>query len=168
LTDNRSKKDEYQKALAAFGQAVKEFHKGDFEKASDLLEGFIEKFPSEREIVDRARTYLAIARKRPKKEAVSMKGFEDFTHYSVIRANQGDYDGAAKLLQKALECKEKEGLVYYLLADVHCLMGQPEPALDYLKKAIQKDKTFSTLAQNEPDFEPLWDDKKFKLLTRLA
>jgi hypothetical protein len=47
-------------------------------------------------------------------------------------------------------------------------MGQPEPALDYLKKAIQKDKLFSTLAQNEPDFEPLWDDKKFKLLTRLA
>lgn len=168
MTENRSKKDEYQKALAAFGQAVKEFHKGDFEKASDLLGGFIEKYPAEREIVDRARTYLAIARKRPKKEAVSMKGFEDYTHYGVIRANQGDYDGAMRLFQKALECKEKEGLVYYLLADVHCLMGQPEPALDYLKKAIQKDKSFSTLAQNEPDFEPLWDDKKFKLLTRLA
>ena len=26
MTDQRSKKDEYQKALAAFGQAVKEFH----------------------------------------------------------------------------------------------------------------------------------------------
>jgi tetratricopeptide (TPR) repeat protein len=168
VTEQRSKKDEYQKALGAFGQAVKEFHKGDFEKAIDLLGSFIEKYPGEREVVDRARAYLAIARKRPKKETVSMKGFEDYCHYGVIRTNQGDYDGAVKLLQKALEYKEKEGLVYYLLSDVHSLMGQPEPALEYLKKAIQKDKMFSTLAQNEPDFERLWDDKKFRLLTRLA
>jgi len=168
VTEQRSKKDEYQKALAVFGQAMKDFHKGDFEKATGLLETFIEKYPSEREVVDRARAYLAIARKRPKKESATMRGFEDYYHYGVIKANQGDYDGALKLLQKALEYKEKEGLVNYLLADVHCLMGQPEPALDYLKKAIQKDKLFSTLAQNEPDFESLWDDKKFKLLTRLA
>jgi tetratricopeptide (TPR) repeat protein len=167
VSEQRTKKDEYQKVLAAFGQAMKDFHKGDFVKAAELLETFIEKYPAEREVVDRARAYLAIARKRPKKDTASMKGFDDYYHYSVIKANQGDHDGAVKLLQKALEFKEKEGLVNYLLADVHCLMGQPEPALDYLKKAIQKDKLFSTLAQNEPDFEPLWDDKKFKLLTRL-
>ena len=167
MSEQRSKKDEYQKVLAAFGQAMKDFHKGEFEKAAELLEAFIEKYSADREVVDRARAYLAIARKRPKKETPSMKGVDDYYHYGVIRANQGDHDGAVKLLQKALEFKEKEGLVNYLLADVHCLMGQPEPALDYLKKALQKDKLFSTLAQNEPDFEPLWDDKKFKLLTRL-
>jgi tetratricopeptide (TPR) repeat protein len=168
VTEQRAKRDEYQKVLAAFGQAAKEFRKGDFEKAAELLEDFIKKHPSEREIVDRAKTYLTIARNRPKKETVSLKGFDDYYRWSVIRINQRDFEGASKLLQKALEYKEKEGLVYYLLADVHCLMGQTDPCLDYLKKAIQKDKMFSTLAQNEPDFEPLWDDKKFKLLTRLA
>jgi tetratricopeptide (TPR) repeat protein len=168
VAEQRAKKDEYQKVLAAFGQGIKEFHKGDFEKASELLEDFIAKHPSEREVVDRARTYLAIARKRPKKEAVSLREFDDYYRWSVVRINQRDFEGAMKLLQKALDFKEKEGLVYYLLADVHCLMGQPDPCLDHLKKAIQKDKMFSTLAQNEPDFEPLWDDKKFKLLVRLA
>ncbi len=168
MTEQRAKKDEYQKVLAAFGQAVKEFHKGDFDRAVEHLEGFIEKFPSEAEVVDRARMYLAIARKKMKKESPALKGFEDYCHYGIIRINQGDYEGAVKLLQKASEYKEKEGLVYYLLADVHCLMGQPEAGLDYLKKAVQKDKVFSTLAQNEPDFEPFWDDKKFKLITRMA
>jgi len=168
VTEQRAKKDEYQKVLAAFGQALKEFHKGDFEKAAELLKDFIEKHPSEREVVDRARTYLAISRKRPRKETLSLRDFDDYYRTSVVRINQRDFEGAVKLLQKALDFKEKEGLVYYLLADVHSLMGQPEPCLDYLKKAIQKDKMFSTLAQNEPDFEPLWDDKKFKLLVRLA
>ena len=168
MSEQRAKKDEYQKVLAAFGQAVKELHKGDFEKAAELFEAFIEKHSSEPEVVDRARMYLAIARKKLKKESPSLKGFEDYCHYGIIKINQADYSGAVKLLEKALEYKEKEGLIYYLLADAHCLMGQAEEGLDYLKKAVQKDKVFSTLAQNEPDFEPLWDDKKFKLITRLA
>jgi tetratricopeptide (TPR) repeat protein len=168
VTEQRAKKDEYQKVLAAFGQAVKEFHKGDFDKAVELLEAFVDKHPSEREVVDRAKTYLSIARRRPKKETVSLKGFDDYYRWSVVKINQRDFDGALKLLQKALEFKEGEGLVHYLLANVHCLMGQTEACLDYLKKAIQKDHMFSTLAQNEPDFEPLWDDKKFKLLTRMV
>ena len=30
------------------------------------------------------------------------------------------------------------------------------------------DKVFKILAQNETDFSPLWEDKKFKLLSRLT
>jgi len=168
VREQRSKKDEYQKALTAYGQAVKEFHKGDFEKAVELLKAFIEKFPVDREIVDRAKTYLAIAQKRPKKESVSPKSFEDHYRQGVVKINQGDHAGAVKILEKALEFKEKEGLVYYLLADVHSLIGQTDTALDYLKKAIQKDKALSVAAQNEPDFEPLWEEKKFKLIVKLA
>jgi tetratricopeptide (TPR) repeat protein len=168
VREQRSKKDEYQKALAAYGLAVKEFHKGEFEKAAESFKGFIEKFPADREIVDRAKVYLAIAQKRTKKETVALKGFEDHYRSAVVKINQRDYAGAVKVLEKALEFKENEGLVHYLLADAHSLMGESEAALDLLKKAIQKDKAYATLAQNEPDFEPLWDDKKFKLITKLA
>ena len=168
MREQRSKKDEYQKALAAYSLAVKEFHKGEFEKAVESFKGFIEKFPADREIVDRAKAYLAIALKRPKKETVSLKSFGDHYHTGVVKINQRDYPGAVKVLEKALEFKENEGLVYYLLADVHGLMGEADASLDFLKKAIQKDKTFSVLAQNEPDFEPLWEDKKFKLITKLV
>ena len=168
MREQRSKKDEYQKALAAYGLAVKEFHKGEFEKAAESFKSFIEKFPADREIVDRAKVYLAIAVKRPKKESVSLKGFDDHTRAAVVKINQRDHAGAVKLLEKALEFKENEGLVHYLLADVHCLMGEIDAALDFLKKAIQKDKDFSVLAQNETDFEPIWEDKKFKIITKLV
>jgi tetratricopeptide (TPR) repeat protein len=164
----RSKKDEYQKVLTTFGQAVKEFHKGEFEKAAESFQGFIEKFPAEREIVDRAKAYLSIAQKRPKKESVSLKTFADHTHAGVAKINQRDLPGAVKVLEKALEFKENEGLVYYLLADAHALMGETDASLDLLKKAIQKDKSFAVLAQNEPDLEPIWEDKKFKLITKLT
>lgn len=168
MREQRSKKDDYQKALTAFGQAVKEFQKGEFEKAAAAFQDFIAKFPAEREIVDRARAYIAIAQKRPKKEAVPLKGFEDHFRQGVVKINQKDYPGAIKVLEKALEFKQNEGLVHYLLADAHALMGQADAALDLLKKAVQKDKHFAVLAQNEPDLAALWDDKKFKLITKLA
>jgi tetratricopeptide (TPR) repeat protein len=168
VREQRSKKDEYQKALAAFAVAVKEFQKGEFDKAAASFKDFIEKFPADKEVVDRARAYLAIAQKRPKKDVVSLKTFEDHYRYAVTRINQKDYAGAIKLLEKALEYKEREGLVHYLLADAHCQMGQTDDALELLKKAIQKDKSFAVIAQNEPDFEALWEAKKFKLITKLV
>src|SRR4030066_2154856 len=109
VREQRTKKDEDQKALAAHSLAVKEFRKGHFYKAVESFKGFIEKFPVDREIVDRAKAYLAIAQKWPKKEGVSLKGFEDHYRYGVARINQKDYPGAIKLLEKALEYKEKEG-----------------------------------------------------------
>lgn len=167
MREQKPKKDEYQKALAAFGLAVKEFQKGEFDKATASFKDFIGTFPADREIVDRAKAYLAIAQKRPKKEGVSLKGFDDHYRYAAVRINQKDYPGAIKLLEKALEFKEKEGLIFYLMADANILMGQADAALEFLKKAVQKDKNLSILAQNEPDFESLWEDKKFKLITKL-
>ena len=164
----KARKDDYEKALASFTQAMRAFHKGEFTKATELLKAFVEKFASERELIDRAQVYLEICASREKKEKIQLNTFNDYYYYSVYKINQGEYEEALKLLEKAREMKPKEGKIPYLMADTYCLMREQEQCLEYLKKAIQLDKFFSTLAQNESDFEPLWEDKKFKLITRMA
>ncbi len=164
----KARKDDYEKALDAFTQAMKAFHKGEFGKATELLKTFVEKFASERELIDRAQVYLEICASREKKEKVQLSTFEDYYYYSIYKINQGEYEEALKLLEKARDMNPKEGKIPYLMADAYCLMGEQEQCLEHLKKAIQLDKFFSTLAQNESDFEPLWEDKKFKLITRMA
>lgn len=170
VREEKAKKDDYQKALSAYGEAMKEFRKGKFSKASELLKTFIEKYSSERELVDRARIYLAVSeeQEKEKKETVQLKTFDDYFQYSVYKMNSGEYEEALKLLEKALKMNPQEGKVYYLLAQTYCLMGQPEASLDNLKKAIQLDKFFRILVQNETDFKLLWEDKKFKLITRMT
>jgi tetratricopeptide (TPR) repeat protein len=168
VSENKQKRDEFQKALAAYGQAVKEFRKGDFEKAADAFKSFIEKYPGESEIVDRARNYLDIAQRKPKKDLPPQKTFADCCLAAVFKINEGDFDGALKSLEKALEFKENDGRIYYLMADAYCQKGDQDNTLDSLKKAVQKDKIFGIMAQNELDFKPVWEDKKFKLITRLA
>lgn len=168
MSEKKAKKDEYQKALAAFGLAMKDFRKGDMDKASTQLEAFLEKYAVELELADRARMYLEIARRRPKKETAPLKTFEDHVMCGIYRIHQENFDEAAKILNKALDFKTDEGRVHYLLAQVSCLTGNDEDCLEQLKTAIQKDKFLAVLAQNDRDFEPVWEDKRFKVLVKLA
>lgn len=165
---DKIKKDEYEKALASYSQAMKSFHKGDYKKADELFKAFLDKHGTERELIDRAQIYLTVSEERQSKEKVPLKTFDDFYQYGVFKTNHGDYEEALKLLEKAREMKPKEGKILYLMADIYCLKGNNEKCLDHLKKAIQLDKYFSILARNERDFESLWEDKKFKLITRMV
>lgn len=168
MKEEKTKKDNYEKALAAYGEAMREFHKGKVERAQELLKAFVEKFDSEREFVDRAKMYLHIIKERGKKETVTLKTPDDYFYYGIYKINAGAYDDAVKLFEKALEMKEEEGKFYYLMADAYILQGKTDEALEFLKKAFQKDKVYKILAQNEMDFESLWEDKKFKLISRLT
>lgn len=168
MTEQKQKKDDYQKALAAFSQAMKEFHKGSFDEAASLFTSFLENFKEERELTDRARMYLALAQKSRRKEPPAPKTIEELLLAAAQKLNSASYQDAVSLLEKAQQLGEKEGQVAYLLAIAYCLMGESDMGLDFLKKAIQKDKAFSIMARNEADFEPLYEDKKFKLITRMV
>ncbi len=165
---SKTKKDDYQKALTVYSQAMRLFHKGHYSEAAAKLKVLLEKFSKEREIADRAQVYLAICQERGKKEEIQLKTFDDYYQYSVYKINQGNYEEALKYLSKAHQMQPKEGKILYLMADVYCLMGNKDECLEYLKKAIQVDKFFRILAQNERDFADLREDKKFKLITRLV
>jgi len=170
VKEDKTKKDEYQKALAVYGEAMKEFRKEKFEKASEMLTNFLEKYAMEKELADRARIYIEICRERAKegKESISLKTAEDYFQYGVYKTNSGEFEEALKSLEKALKLSPDDGKILYATADLYCLMGQTDSCLENLKKAIQADKFFRILAQNETDFEPLWEEKKFKLITRMT
>jgi tetratricopeptide (TPR) repeat protein len=162
------KKDAYEKSLAAFSQAIKVFRKEDFVKAKELFETFLEKHPGEKELVDRAKIYLSISENRLSKESIQLETFEDYYQYAVYKVNQEDYDQALRLLMKAREKEPKQGKIPYVMSLVYCQMGNLEKCLEALKDAVHLDKFYGILAQNETSFESIWEDKKFKVITKLA
>ena len=168
MKEEKIKKDSYEKALSAYGEAMREFHKGKFDKSEELLAAFVVKFDSEKELVDRAKVYLDIIKERGKKETVTLKTGDDYFYYAVYKINSGAYEEAVKLLEKAVDMKADEGKCFYLTADAYMLQGKTDEALEFLKKAFQKDKVYKILAQNETDFESIWEDKKFKIISRLT
>lgn len=159
---------DHMKALAAYSKAMKDFRKKEYQGASEKLKAFLKEFDSEKELIDRAKMYINICEGRRKKQTKALKSLDDYYQYAVYNLNMGYYEEALELLDKAQEKNPREGKVFYLKANVFCLMGTYEECLENLKKALKIDKFFGILAHNEPDFEPLWEDKKFKLITRMA
>ena len=165
---DKAKVDSYEKALSAYGQAVKAFRRGDCKKAIEYFDAIIEKYPTEREIVDRVRLYMKICEDKAKKDTIALKDFEDYYEMGVYKLNKGEYEEALKLFQKALEKNSDEGKILYLIGKTHYFMGDADKFLDNLKSAIHVDKTFKVFAQNDLDIENIKDDKKFKMITKLA
>jgi len=161
----KAKKDTYQKALAAFEQAMKMYHKGDYSKAFELLTVFLEKYDSENELVDRAKMYINIIDKKGQGNTAVLKSFDDYYQNGIYNANNGDLEEALKLLTKAQSMEPKEGKVYYLLSTVFGRMNNSEQCFESLKKAVAIDNHFAVMAQNEEDFGPLKEDEQFKRIT---
>jgi tetratricopeptide (TPR) repeat protein len=170
LKDEKSKKDEYQKALAAFTESMKDFRKPKYDKAAESFRVFIEKYPAERDLVARARTYLSISEEHLKepRENFNPKTADDFLQAAVYKMNSGAVDEALKHIEKAVKLSPDDARILFLQADLLCRGGKLDEALEALRKAVQTEKTYRILAQNEIDFAPLWEDKRFKAITRTA
>jgi tetratricopeptide (TPR) repeat protein len=167
--DKEKKKiDSYEKALLSFGGAVKVFRKGNCEKAVELFKALMEKHASEKELVDRAQTYIDICQKIKGEKTTPLETFNDYYENGVLLMNDGNYEEALKLFNKAMEKDPKNAKILYFMAAIYQSMGDSGQSLEFLKKSIQKDKYFKILAQNDSDFEELRENKKFKILTKLA
>jgi tetratricopeptide (TPR) repeat protein len=158
----KTKKNEYQKTVEAYGQAMKAFHKDDLDKTIELLNLFLEKHAKEKELVDRAKMYLSICEGKKVKKTDPLKTFEDHYHHSVYKLNMGDEEEAMKSLEKAAQMKSKEGKIPYLMAVAAIRAGNQEQCLEHLKKAVKLDESFGIMAQNEPDFESIREKEEFK------
>jgi len=170
VKDEKSKKDEYQKALACFSEAMKEFRKSKWDKAIELFNDFFAKYPVERDLVSRAHTYHAIAEERLKepREIPLPKTVEDFVNAAVFKMNTGANEDAFKFVEKAIKTFPEDARVLYVQADLLCRAGRLDEALESLGKAVKIEKSYRILAQNEIDFAPLWEDKRFKSITKSA
>ena len=78
----------YQQALDVFERAVKALGRKDFDRSRDLLDGLIDGFADQQELVERAKTYRTVCeRTRPARP----KTFEELLNYGVVLHNRGDF-----------------------------------------------------------------------------
>jgi tetratricopeptide (TPR) repeat protein len=152
----------YQQALELFGKAVKALGRKDFDRSRDFLDGLIEGFADQRELVERARAYRAMCdrSRRPARP----KTFEELVSYGVILHNRGDFELAVKYLRQALDIHPRSESALYCLAAAQARAGDTPAALKALKSAIHANPASRTQARRDADFEPLRDAAAFQAL----
>jgi tetratricopeptide (TPR) repeat protein len=152
----------YRQALDTFERAVKALGRKDFDRSRDLLDGLIEDYPDQQELVERARAYKAVCdrARRPARP----KTFEELLNYGVVLHNRGDFAHAVKYLRQALDIHPRNESALYCLAAAQARAGDAPAALKSLKSAIHANPASRAQARRDADFEPLRAAAAFQAL----
>jgi tetratricopeptide (TPR) repeat protein len=149
--------------MKVYEEAMRHFNHQNFRRAKEILEKVLAG-PS-RELAERARVHLVICEQRLQRApAVHLRGADDHYHYAVSQINSGKYEEARAHLEKARKLAPKADHVYYALASVAALTGEPEEACKHLAQAIKLRPENRYHARNDSDFKPLEDDVRFQEL----
>jgi tetratricopeptide (TPR) repeat protein len=155
----------YKLALKAYAEAMALVQKKAWKEAAGLLADFISHHARERELCQRARTYLRVCSSHMNESQEKLERVEDFCLLATVRSNDGNHKEALSLLDRALERKPEDRRALYLKASTLALMGERRAALKTLSQSIQADEQNRIYAANSPDFADLRDDEEFITMT---
>jgi tetratricopeptide (TPR) repeat protein len=153
-TENARK--EYDRGVAAL-------QRRKIEEAKRHFLELTQKYPEEKELVDRARVYLAVCERQKTANAASLSEPEDFYYAAVLEKNRGNVDEAIEHLKRAAR-KNGGGKVDFLLACCYAQRGESGSALEFLRRAIGEDQRNRFLARHDRDFDPVRDTPEFQEL----
>jgi tetratricopeptide (TPR) repeat protein len=151
-------------ALKAFEKAHKEFVRGRFVEASSMFRALVEKHPGAAEVAARARTYLAVAESRVRRELSLPRDADSLYDRGVIELNRGDYVAAQEMFERALKREPQAAHIHYGLAATRARLGSIDSALESLQKALDLQPTLRVRAQHDHDLSTLRNDPVFEQL----
>lgn len=152
VLDNRTHTD-------LFARAMKDFHRGDFQKAAALFQQAAT--GPLLGVNESAQMYLRMCQQRISQSAMDLNTPEDYYNYAVGLINARKYREARESLEAAVSAGPQPHFCY-ALALVEGHLGSMDVAASHLRHAIQMDPALRGLARSDPDFAPLLHHPKLK------
>jgi len=146
-----------------YDRGVSCLQKKKLEEAERHFVDLIQKYPEERELVDRARVYLTVCQRQRRDPRPALSEPEDFYYAAVLEKNRGNVAEAIAHLNQAAR-KNGGGRVDFLLACCYAQRGEIETAIAHLQKAIEEDQRHRVLARHDRDFDPVRETPEFQRL----
>jgi tetratricopeptide (TPR) repeat protein len=152
----------FYEALAVYETGVRALQRHDFEAAADSLRGVIQGYPSERELVERARLYLQVCERETARRPSGPQTPSESVYAATVALNAGDVDGALGHLNRALERAPESDHAHYIMAVALVDKGDPSRALVHLRQAVTLNPDNRSVALQDPDLSALHDLDAFR------
>ena len=151
-------------ARKAFEKGMEHLHRREMEAAAACFAEVVDLRPDERELLDRARTFLAVSRNGKKEREKPARDGAEIYHAAVFEKNRGNFAKALELVGSANGHGDPDGRLAYLAACCHALTGKPADAFASLRVAIAASDQNRIQARLEADLASLRSDPAFDSL----
>jgi tetratricopeptide (TPR) repeat protein len=156
------RKPTYHEAVAMYERGLQALQRRDFAASADALRTVIERYPDERELLERARLYLKVCERELEPKEPTPKTADEWVYAATVALNAGDEASALRHLQRALSEDSRHDHAHYMMAVASVRRNDPAAAVDHLRRAVSLNPENRSLARQDPELEPLRDDAAFR------
>lgn len=158
---SRRESTPFLEAAKLFDEGIQLLYGKSLKKARDTFQRVISDFGDEKEMIDRAKTYIKICEGGRLRKVGALESAEEYFTRATMRFNEEDYPGSIEDHQEALRLAPKEDYIPFSLAGIYAIQGNAEQALKWLDKAVKMNPENRKLALQDDDFGDLIDQPDF-------
>lgn len=157
------RKPGFYEAVAVYERGVQALQRHDFAAGAELFRNVIDKYPEERELLERARLYLRVCERETERQAAAAPQTSgEHVYAATVALNSGDHAGALGHLQRAISADAANDHAHYIMAAALSLRGRREEALEHLQRSIALNPENRSQARQDPDLENIRGHERFK------
>jgi tetratricopeptide (TPR) repeat protein len=156
------RKPAFYEALAVYEAGVRALQRHDYQSGAEGFRGVIQRYPEERELVERARLYLQVCERENAKRPATPQTASEWVYAATVALNAGDPEGALNHLGKALEKAPDSDHAHYIMAVALADKGELAAALRHLQQAIELNPDNRSTAIQDPDLSAIRDLTEFQ------
>jgi thioredoxin-like negative regulator of GroEL len=151
-----------------YERGLQALQRRDFAASAEALRNVIQRYPDERELLERARLYLKVCERELEPKEPAPKTANEWVYAATVALNAGDESTTIRHLQRALAEDARHDHAHYMMAVVNVRRGDPVAALDHLRHAVALNPENRALAKQDPELESLRDEAAFRGIVETA
>ena len=162
LASSPPRKPGFYEAVAIYERGVQALQRHDFQGAAGFFRTVLDRYPDERELLERARLYLRVCERETERQQPAPKSPAERVYAATVALNSGDHNGALDHLQRALSEDPESDHAHYIMAVALGMRQRMDEAIEHLKQAIALNRENRSLARQDPDLETVREHPGFR------
>lgn len=148
-----ARKPGFYEAVAIYERGVQGLQRHDFAGAAELFRTVIERYPEERELLERARLYLRVCERETARHNPPPETPAEQVYAATVSLNAGDHVTALHHLQRAVTADPDNDHAHYIMSAALSMRGRLDESLEHLQRSIELNPENRSQARQDPDLE---------------
>jgi len=149
------KKPSFYEAIAIYESGVRGLQRHDYMAAADAFRQVLQRYPEERELVERAQLYLRVCERETAQRPAGPQTAAERVYAATMSLSAGDSEAAMSHVQRALDQEPTSHRAHYMMAVIRSTRSEAAKAVEHLRRAIELHPENRSLARHDADLERL-------------